>query len=110
MSPDAVQTPRLVQLLDCDGLGGIEAPLVDPRLYPVDVDGRHFHLERIVLPPPPLGLRNRQGRLSTLEARRHLSVRMLALLPSSSRLALARCRATTAADLLAICALVVRQR
>lgn len=44
---DAVQTARLVQFLDGDGLGGVEAALVYPRLDPVEVDGRLFDFESL---------------------------------------------------------------
>lgn len=130
---DAVQTARRVQLLHGDGLGGVEAALVDPRLDAVEVDGRHVHLEtgpwsawrartstaacqgkakdiRVVLAPPALRLGDAQRRLPSLEARGHLAVRMLALLAAPCRLALARRRPATAPDLLVVRALVVRQR
>jgi hypothetical protein len=44
---DAVDAARLVQLLHGDGLRGVQAALVDPRLDAVEVDGRHFHLEAV---------------------------------------------------------------
>jgi hypothetical protein len=74
----------------------------------------HWHFpsdnSRIVFAPAPLWVGDGLRRLPTLEACWHLSVCMLALLASSSRLALARRRTATAADLLVVCALVVRQR
>lgn len=107
---DAVQTSRLVQLLGGDGLGGIQAALVDPRLDAVEVDGRHFDLEGVVLAPSSLGLGDAERRLAALEACGHLSVGMLALLTAACRLALPRRRASSTPDPLAVGALVVRQR
>jgi hypothetical protein len=64
----------------------------------------------IVLPPPSRRVGDGLRCLSTFKARGHLSVGVLTLLTSSSRLALARCRTATAADLLVVGALVIRQR
>lgn len=89
MSLDAVQTPRLGQFLHSNGLRRVQTALVDPRLDPVEVDGRHFHLEWVVLPPPTLWVGDPLRRLPTLEACGHFAVRMLALLTPASRLSLA---------------------
>jgi hypothetical protein len=65
---------------------------------------------RVVLLPSPHHFRDRKRRLPALEARRHLSVRMLTFLTPSGCLALAGSWTTTASDLLMVCAWVIGQR
>jgi hypothetical protein len=107
---DAVQAPALVQLLHGDGLGGVQAALVDPALDAVEVDGRHVDGEGVVLAAAALRVGDGLGRLAALEAGGHLAVGMLTLLTTSCRLSLARGGTATAPDLLIVGARVVRQR
>ena len=84
-----VQTPALRQLPHGNRLAGIQPSLVDPALYPVQVDGAHLHLERVVFPAAALRVGDPLRCLTTLEARRYFAVRMLTLLTASSGLSLA---------------------
>lgn len=105
-----VQTPALRQLPHRNRLAGIQPPLVDPALYPVQVDRAHLHLERVVLPAAALGVGDPLRCLTTLEARGDLAVGMLTLLTASGGLALARGGSATALDALVVGAFGVRER
>jgi hypothetical protein len=50
MPLNAMQTPRRLQLFDCDWSGGVKPTLVDPQLDPVEVDGGQFHFESAAAP------------------------------------------------------------
>ena len=84
-----MQTPALRQLLHRNRLTRVQPPLINPALYPIEVDRAHLHLERIVLAPAALRVRDPLRCLTTLEPRGHFAVRMLTLLTTSSSLSLA---------------------
>jgi hypothetical protein len=107
VSLNAMQAPALGQLLHSNGLGRVQPPLVDPALYAIEVDRAHLNLEGIVLAPATLRVGDPLRRLTSLEARRHFSVRMLTLLTTAGCLSLARGWTATALDPLVVCALVV---
>jgi hypothetical protein len=116
---DAVHAVGLVELAHCDGLCGVQAAGVDPFLDAVQVDRGHFDGEAVVfcgqqicaifpqrLPflslvqlgehdddllvhLSSLARNHNLRRLTTIEAERHLSMRLLTLVTSSGRLALA---------------------
>ncbi len=106
----AMQTPALGELLHGDGLARVQSPLVDPALYPIEVDRAHLDLERVVLPAAALRVGDPLRCLTTLKARRYLAVRMLTLLTTSCCLSLAGRGTATTLDALAVGALVVGER
>lgn len=85
---DSVQTPAFGQFLHRDRFRRVQTLLIDPALYPVQIDGAHFHLEGIVLSTAPLRIRDGLRRLASLEARGHFSVCMLTLLTATTCFAL----------------------
>jgi hypothetical protein len=84
-----MQTPALRQLPHRNRLAGIQPSLVDPALYPIQIDRAHLHLERVVLPAAALRVGDPLGCLATLEARGDLAVGVLTLLTASGGLSLA---------------------
>ena len=105
-----MQTPALRQLLHGNRLAGVQSSLVDPALYPVQIDGAHLHLERVVFPAASLRVGDPLGCLTSFKACWHFAVGMLTLLTASCCLSLAGSWTATALDALVVGAFVVGER